>query len=129
MYQNNTAAIYSNKKHEALARYVQQHHSHVISLYDSIESDIVYNLSRFHYTEINNAGYCVYIDDLRLFDRLQGKNNTIIYYLTDSSDHNMNYNKIYSLIGSVDAILLHNNKIEKELIKTVFNYTKELLYV
>lgn len=130
MYQDNTTGvIYCNNKHDDLIKYVKKHHTNILLLYDAIDSSIIYDMPRFHYTEINNAGYSIYIDDLRLFDRLKDKNNTIIYYLTDKSDHNMNYNKIYGLMESVDAILVHDPKAEKDLIRTVFKYTKELFYV
>lgn len=128
-YQNDTAAIYCSKYHEKLDQYVKKNYKTYLSLYDDIGSEILYRLPRFHYTEINNSGYTIYIDDLAMFNRLKDKNNTIVYYINNAPNHNMNYTKLYNLMQGVDGVLIEDSKIEEELIRIVFKYTKELQYV
>lgn len=128
MLQNNTAAIYYTKTQNELINYIKQRYKNYCAIYDDLSNPILDNLPRFHYTEINNRGYDVYIDDLNLVDRLKNKNNKIIYYKNNYSNHNINYIKLHNLIQSVDAILL-NNKEDEELTQIIFDYTKELMYV
>lgn len=126
---NNTVAIYCKKKHNKLIEYVNKKYDNIISLYDTIESEIIYDIPRFHYTEINNYGITIIIDDLSLYDRLKNKNNTIIYYMHNNPNHNINYQKLLSIMEQIDGVLLFNKNMGPDAMKILFNYTKELLYV
>lgn len=129
MLTNNTVAIYCDTEHDKLVEYVQKNYDHIICLYDDIMSENIYNLPRFHYTEINNYGCTVIIDNLKLYDRLKDKNNKIIYYMDSNPNHSMNYKDVFGILENIDGVLLYNKQIDSEAMKIIFNYTKELLYV
>ena len=87
-----------------------------------------YELPRFHYTEINNRGYDIIIDDLTLYERLANKNNRILYYMFDGTNNSINYKTLSSFMQNIDGVIVPKN-VSNELIQIVFNYTKELIHV
>lgn len=128
MNQNNTAAIYCNKYHNHLEAYIKKHYTSVISLYDSVSAKNYYELPRFHYTEVNNLGYDIIVDDLSLYERLKNKNNQIIYYMNSSNNCNINYKLLMSIMQQIDGVIVPKS-LDNEFMTVVFNYTKEIIYV
>lgn len=128
MKTDKSVAIYCNKNYPELLESLKQKYTNIICLYDNIVSKNIYNLPRFHYTEINNLGYDIIIDDLSLYERLQNKNNKIIYYMPDGSNHNINYKLLSSFMQQIDAVIVPE-KISDKFMTIVFNYTKELIHV
>lgn len=125
----NNVAIYCRQKHSRLINYVKTNYQNIISLYDDNRSKDPYEFPRFHYTEINNLGYTIIIDDLKLYDRLKNKNNTIIYYMDETPNHNINYREVFNIFENIDGVLLYSKSISPDTIKIVFKYTKDVLYV
>ena len=128
MHQNNTVAIYCDHNYTKLINYCYKKYKNIILLYDNVSSKSEYELPRFHYTEVNNLGYDIIIDNLSLYDRLKDKNNKIIYYMSNSPNHNINYKQLSSFIQDIDEVIIPSN-ISTEFMNIVFNYTKELSYV
>jgi hypothetical protein len=128
MHQNNTVAIYCDHHYTKLINYCYKKYKNIILLYDNVSSKSEYELPRFHYTEVNNLGYDIIIDNLSLYDRLKDKNNKIIYYMSNSPNHNINYKQLSSFIQDIDEVIIPSN-ISTEFMNIVFNYTKELSYV
>jgi hypothetical protein len=128
MPQNNTVAIYCDHNYNKLINYCHEKYENIILLYDNLSSKGEYDLPRFHYTEVNNLGYDIVIDNLSLYERLKDKNNRIIYYMSNSPNHNISYKQLSSFIQNIDEIIIPSN-ISTEFMNIVFNYTKELSYV
>jgi len=128
MPQNNTVAIYCDHNYNKLINYCHEKYENIILLYDNLSSKGEYDLPRFHYTEVNNLGYDIVIDNLSLYERLKDKNNRIIYYISNSPNHNISYKQLSSFIQNIDEIIIPSN-ISTEFMNIVFNYTKELSYV
>lgn len=125
---NDIVAIYCKKYYPKLATYTEENYKNTISLYDLIGLKNNYNLPQFHYTEINNMGCDIIIDDLTLFERLRNKNNKIIYYMANGDNHNINYKLVSSFIQQIDAVIVPE-QISDKFMTIVFNYTKELIHV
>jgi hypothetical protein len=128
MPQNNTVAIYCDHNYNKLINYCNEKYENIILLYDNLSSKGEYDLPRFHYTEVNNLGYDIVIDNLSLYERLKDKNNRIIYYMSNSPNHNISYKQLSSFIQNIDEVIIPSN-ISTEFMNIVFNYTKELSYV
>ena len=128
MSQNNTIAIYCDHNYNKLINYCNEKYENIILLYDNLSSKGEYDLPRFHYTEVNNLGYDIVIDNLSLYERLKDKNNRIIYYMSNSPNHNISYKQLSSFIQNIDEVIIPSN-ISTEFMNIVFNYTKELSYV
>jgi hypothetical protein len=128
MPQNNTVAIYCDHNYNKLINYCHEKYENIILLYDNLSSKGEYDLPRFHYTEVNNLGYDIVIDNLSLYERLKDKNNRIIYYMSNSPNHNISYKQLSSFIQNIDEVIIPSN-ISTEFMNIVFNYTKELSYV
>lgn len=125
---NDTVAIYCKQYHKKLIPYIKESYKNLLVLYDTIGSQNNYSLPQFHYTEINNLGYDIIIDDLTLYERLKNKNNKIIYYISDMSNSNINWRRLVSVIQSVDSVIIPGGVPDK-FMKIMFNYTKEIFYV
>jgi hypothetical protein len=128
MHQNKIA-IYTSDKQDKLLQYLKIKSKQYISLYDDIVSVPIYDIPRFHYVELNNKGYDIYIDNIGYIDRLINKNNKIIYYLSNNTNHNYSYNKVKILINSVDSILCENRNVSPDLLLKTYDYKKEIIYV
>lgn len=124
---NKNIAIYCKKYHPKLLEFLYKLPSNVIGVYDDLYNQASYDLPKFHYTDINNRGYDIIIDDLLLYERLKDKNNRIIYYIGNQSN-NIDYQKLFSLIQKIDAVILPKNT-SNDLMEIVFKYTGELIYV
>ena len=125
---NKSLAIYCKKQYPELLAYSTANYENIISLYDNVSSLNIYELPRFHYTEINNRGYDIIIDDLTLYERLANKNNRILYYMFDGTNNSINYKTLSSFMQNIDGVIVPKN-VSNELIQIVFNYTKELIHV
>lgn len=125
---NKSLAIYCKKQYPELLEYSRIHYQNIISLYDNVSSLNIYELPRFHYTEINNRGYDIVIDDLALYERLVNKNNRILYYMFDGTNHSINYKILSSFMQNIDGVIVPKN-VSNELMQIVFKYTKELIHV
>ena len=101
MSQNNTIAIYCDHNYNKLINYCHEKYENIILLYDNLSSKGEYDLPRFHYTEVNNLGYDIVIDNLSLYERLKDKNNRIIYYMSNSPNHNISYKQLSSFIQNI----------------------------
>lgn len=128
MKTNKSLALYCKKNYPELLSYAKENYNTIISLYDNISSVNMYPLPRFHYTEINNMGYDIIIDDLSLYERLEQKNNRIVYYMLNGSNHNINYKSLCSFMQNIDAVIVPKN-VSNEFMTIVFKYTKELIHV
>lgn len=96
-------------------------------LYDRINS-IKNDLPKIHYTQISNLGITIIINQISTAKKLINRGNAIYYYMNKTPEHDINYKTMDKLMGSIDGILLDRD-IPQDVIKKIFNFNGEIMYV
>lgn len=124
MLYSNKFAVFCKKYHSKIINFFDP----VIELYSNVNNSGVYNLPLFHYTQVNNLNLNVIIDDILDVKKLKGKNNNIYYYIGSHSDHNIHCLAMESFMQELSG-LIADPHINSQLLKNVYNFTKDITHV